>query len=56
MEAIFTINNFEKDVTDAKNFKLVKPAKVSVTKAGEEWTLVENGKGVLDFKQEGPGD
>jgi len=50
MEAIFTINNFEKDVTDAKKFTLVKPAKVSVTKAGEEWTLVENGKGVLDFK------
>jgi hypothetical protein len=50
MESIFTANNFKEGVTNAKKFTLVKPAKVSVTKAGEEWTLVENGKGVLDFK------
>jgi hypothetical protein len=55
METIFTANNFEENVTGEKKFKLVKPAKVSITKAGEEWILVENGKGVLDFKQEGTG-
>ncbi|WP_013325771.1 hypothetical protein [Gloeothece verrucosa] len=49
VQNLFECEGYIEEITNLSNFRLKKPAKVSVMSSGETWVLDNDGKGLLDF-------